>query len=157
MKPTLSRFALAAMLILSLNLTGCLVTPVEKSGGMGSVTVTNSNPQEIFTAAQNVFSQYGYSFSNSHYPTSLSFDRDSNKFANVMWGSYGNPQTIRVKVSIIPIPGSNNYRLSPKVFTVSSAGEAGFESKRPLVGLWNSQFGPLLQRVSTQASGAGSL
>ena len=157
MKLTPSRFALATLALLSLLLNGCLVTPVEKSGGMGSVTVTNSNPQEIVEAAQNVFSQYGYSFSGSHYPTSVSFDKGSDKFANVMWGSYGNPQTIRVKVSIIPIPRSNNYRLSPRVFTVSSAGEAGFESKRPLVGLWNSQFGPLLQRVSTQASGAGPL
>ena len=156
MKLTPSRLTITALALFSFILNGCLVTPVEKSGGIGSVTVTNSNPQAIITAAQNVYSQYGYSFNSSHYPTSVSFDKGSDKFANVMWGSYGNPQTIRVKVSIVPIPGSNNYRLSPKVFTVSSAGEAGFESKRPLIGLWNSQFGPLLNRVSTQASGAGA-
>lgn len=140
---------------LTLLLTGCLTTPVEKSGGLGSVTVTNSNPTAIIAAAQNVFPQYGYTLSGSHYPSSVSFNKDSDMTANVMWGSYGQPQTIHVKLSIIPIPGSKNYRLSPKVYTVTSQGEAGFESKRPLIGLWNSQFKPLLEQVSTQASGAG--
>jgi hypothetical protein len=142
---------------LSMIVSGCLVTPVEKSGALGSVTVTNSNPSAIIAALQNVFPQYGYTQSGGHYPSSVSFNKDSNKIANVMWGSYGQPQTIHVKVSIIPIPGTNNYRLSPKVYTVTSQGEAGFESKRPLIGLWNSQFEPLLEQVSEKASGAGGL
>jgi len=62
-----------------------------------------------------------------------------------------------VKVSIIPVPGTKNYRLSPKASTITSQGEAGFESKRPLVGLWNGQFQPVLDKVSDQASGAGGL
>ena len=160
MKPASPRLTIGlpvtALALFSFLLCGCLVTPVSQSGGIGSVTVTNSNSQSIITAAQNVFSQYGYALSDTHYPSSISFDRDSSKFANVAWGSYGQPQTIRVKVNITAIPGSNDYRISPKVYTVTSAGEVGFESKRPLLGLWNSQFGPLLQRVSTQASGAGS-
>jgi len=73
-----------------------------------------------------------------------------------MWGSYGVPQTIRVKIQIIPIPGGNDYRIIPKVFTISNEGEAGFESKRPLAGLWNSEFAPLLKQVATEASGAGT-
>jgi hypothetical protein len=77
--------------------------------------------------------------------------------AQVLWGSYGNPQTIRVKVQIVPIPASSDYRISPKVSTVSNAGEAGFESKRPLLSLWNSEFAPLLKQVAAKASGAGSL
>ena len=149
--------ALLLSLLLPLLSSGCLVTPVAKSGEIGSVTVTNSNPDAIIAAAQNVFSQYGYSCSGTHYPSAVSFDADSNKFANVMWGSYGQPQTIRVKVNIIPVPGGNDYRLSPKVSTITSQGEAGFESKRPLIGLWNTQFSPLLKRVSTQASGSGPL
>ncbi len=36
-------------------LSGCLTTPIEKSGGMGSVTVTNSSPSAIIAAAQSVF------------------------------------------------------------------------------------------------------
>ena len=156
MKLSSSRPPITALALLSFLLSGCLVTPVAQSGGLGSVVVTNSNPQAIITAAQNVFSQYEYALSDTRYPSSISFDRASSKFANVMWGSYGQPQTIRVKVNITAIPGSQNYRISPKVYTVTSAGVAGFESKRPLIGLWNSQFGPLLQRVSTQASGVGS-
>ncbi len=145
------------LLALLLPLGGCLVTPVAESGGIGSVTVTNSNPDAIIAAARNVFPNYGYTLHNIHSRTSVSFDQSSNKVANVMWGSYGNPQTLRVKVQIAKIPGTNNYRISPRVYTVSDAGEAGFESKRPLMSLWNSQFSSLFDQIASQASGAGSL
>ena len=138
-------------------MSGCLVSPVSQSGGMGSVTVVNSNPNAIVAAAQAVFPQSGYQLSKSNYPVSISFDKASSQFANIMWGSYGNPQTIRVRVSINQIPGTNNYRLVPKVYSVSSAGEAGFEDKRPLMGLWSGQFGPLLKQVAEQAGGAGAM
>lgn len=137
-------------------LTGCLTTPVDQSGGPGSVTVTNSNPAAIVAAAQTVFPNYGYTPGFGNGVSSVVFDKDSNKLANVLWGSYGCKQTIRVKVKIIQIPGTNNYRISPKVYTVSDAGEAGFESKRALIGLWGAEFGPLLKQVSQQASGAGA-
>ena len=151
------KISLLGATALSLLLSGCLVSPVSQSGGMGSVTVVNSNPAAIVAAAQAVFPQSGYHLAASNFPVSISFDKGSNKFANAMWGSYGNPQTIRVRVSINQIPGTNNYRLVPKVFSVSSAGEAGFEDKRPLMGLWSSQFGPLLRQVAAQAGGAGSM
>ena len=138
-------------------LSGCLVSPVSQSGGMGSVTVVNSNPNAIVAAAQTVFPQAGYQLATSNFPYSISFDKASSRFANIMWGSYGDPQTIRVRVNINQIPGTNNYRLAPKVFSVSSAGEAGFEDKRPLMGLWSSQFGPLLKQVAAQAGGAGAM
>ena len=149
--------SLLAVVALSLFLSGCLVSPVSQSGGMGSVTVVNSNPSAIVAAAQTVFPQSGYHLATSNFPVSISFDKASNQFANIMWGSYGNPQTIRVRVSINQIPGTNNYRLVPKVYSVSSAGEAGFEDKRPLMGLWSSQFGPLLKQVAEQAGGAGAM
>ena len=136
-------------------LAGCLTTPVDKSGGPGSVTVTNSNPAAIVAAAQSVFPNYGYTPGFGNGISSVVFDKNSNKLANVLWGSYGCKQTIRVKVKIVQIPGTNNYLISPKVYTVSDAGEAGFESKRALMGLWGSEFGPLLKQVSQQASGAG--
>ena len=120
------------------------------------MTVTNSNPIAIISAAQRVFPNYGYTCSGSGL-SSLTYDKDSNQFAKVMWGSYGVPQTIRVKVKIIRIPNTSNFRLSPKVYTVSNAGEAGFESKRPLIGLWNSQFEPLLRQIASQSSGAGPM
>jgi hypothetical protein len=143
-------------ILATLLLTGCLTTPVEKSGGMGSVTVTNSNPTAIVTAAQSVFPNYGYTPTfGGDGVTSACFDKNSNRVANVLWGSYGDPQTLRVKMKIVQIPGTNDYRISPKVYTVSDAGEAGFESNRPLIGLWSSEFGPLLKKVSSQASGVG--
>jgi hypothetical protein len=148
----LSTLFAAATLVLA----GCLTTPIENSGGMGSVTVTNSNPTAIITAAQSVFPNYGYTLAFVNDISSVSFDKNSNQLANVLWGSYGDPQMIRVKVKITPIPGTNNYRISPKVYTVSDAGEAGFESKRPLIGLWSSEFGPLLKKVAAQSSGSGA-
>ena len=150
MKTLRTIFTLSALL-----LTGCLTAPVEKSGGPGSVTVSNSNPGAIIAAAHRVFPQYGYTSVFGGGDQSVSFDKNSNKLANVMWGSYGDPQTIRVKVKIVPIPGTNDYRISPNVYTVSDAGEAGFESNRPLIGLWSSEFGPLLKKVAAKASGAG--
>jgi hypothetical protein len=142
---------------LGLCLSGCLTSPVADSGGLGSVTVTNSNPDAIVAAAQSVFPQSGYQLSGSNYPDSISFDKPSSRFATVMWGNYGNPQTIRVRMNIAQIPGTNNYRLSPKVFSVSSAGEAGFDDERPLAGLWSAEFGPLFRQVATQAGGAGGM
>ena len=143
--------------VVALLMSGCLVSPVSQSGGPGSVTVVNSNPNAIVAAAQAVFPQAGYQLAASNFPVSISFDKPSSRFANIMWGSYGNPQTIRVRVNMNQIPGTNNYRLVPKVYSVSSAGEAGFEDKRPLMGLWSSQFGPLLKQVAEQAGGAGAM
>jgi hypothetical protein len=145
---------LCGILLFAFLLSGCLTQPVASSGGMGSVTVRNTNPGAIIAAAQSVFPNYGYTCSGAGL-SSVSFDKNSNQLANVLWGSYGDPQTIRVKVRITQIPGTNDYRISPKTYTVSDAGEAGFESKRALMGLWNGEFGPLLNKVATQASGAG--
>lgn len=148
-----------ALLVLgSLLLGGCLVTPVEKSGGLGSVTVTNTNSGAIITAAQSIFPDYGYSPTfGGDGVSSVCFDKNSNKVANVIWGSYGDPQTLRVKVKIVQIPGTNDYRISPKVSTISDACEAGFESRHKLNGLWASQFAPILKKVAAKASGAGAL
>jgi hypothetical protein len=143
------------LLLASLLLSGCLTTPVASSGGFGSVTVKNSNPSAIIAAAQDVFANYGYSPASGNGISSVSFDKDSNKLANVLWGSYNCPQTIRVKLKIVSIPGTNDYRVIPKTYTVSNAGEVGFESKHALMGLWNSEYGPLLNKVSAEASGAG--
>jgi hypothetical protein len=155
---TLQASLLLCSLLCTLLLAGCLVTPVSESGGMGSVTVTNSNPGAIIAAAQSVFPNYGYSSTfGGDGVSSVCFDKNSNKVANVIWGSYDDPQTLHLKVKIVQIPGTNDYRISPKVSTISDQGEAGFESKHKLNGLWASQFGPILKKVAAQASGAGGL
>lgn len=148
-------FPLLFVLALAFAISGCLVTPVEKSGGIGSVTVKNSNPAAIINSAQNVFSNYGYSLHNTHFPESVSFDQSDNKTARILWGSYGYPQTVRVKVQIVHIPRTSNYRISPKVYTISDAGVAGFESKRPLLSLWNSQYSGIFEKIAERSSGAG--
>ncbi len=149
--------SLLGVLLFATFSTGCLVSPTSRSGGLGSVTVSNSNPSAIVAAAQTVFPQSGYELGPSDFPTSISFDKSTSRFANVMWGSYGNPQTIRVRIFMNQIPGSNDYRLVPKVYSVSDAGEAGFDSERALMGLWSGEFGPLLRQVAAQAGGAGGM
>ena len=134
--------------------SGCLTTQVDQSEGLCSVTVKNSNPSAITAATQSVFPNYGYTCHSLKFH-SLSFDMSSDQFANIMWGSYDRPQTLRLKVTIIPIPGTNDYRISPKVYSVNEKGEAGFQNKRALSGLWGGEFGPLLKQISRQASGAG--
>jgi hypothetical protein len=133
-------------------LSGCLVSPVASSGGIGSVTVRNSSPPAIIAAAQQVFPSYGYTPSGGNGLTSVTFDKNSSKIANVLWGSYGDPQTLRVKVKIASIPGTTDYRICPVVYTVSDAGEAGFESKRALSGLWNGEFSPIMKKIAVQAA-----
>ena len=145
----------AGLFCVALFLGGCLVTPVDKTGGPGSVTVANTNSTAIIAAAQNVFPNYGYTPGPVNYPDSVSFDKPAGKFGKIMYGSYGTTTTFRVKLVITQIPGTSNYRLSPKVTRVSDAGEAGFEDSHHMGGMWSSQFGPLLQQVKNQAQGAG--
>jgi hypothetical protein len=149
-------FAFSRILcFLALAFAGCLATPVSESGGPGAVTVTNTNPTAIIYAAQSVFAQYGYSSGYVNYPTSASFDKPAGKFGKAMWGGYDETTTVRVRLLLTPLPGGANYRLSTRVFTVSDAGEAGFEDKHALSGLWSGEFGPLLRQISARASGAG--
>lgn len=89
MKPPFKNFPIFAFLLLTLVLllSGCLVTPIQHSGGIGSVTVTNSNPTAIIAASQNIFPNYGYTLHTTHFPTSVSFDQAGNKTARIMWGA----------------------------------------------------------------------
>ncbi len=122
---------------------------------MGAATVQNSNPSAIIAAAQSVFPESGYTISGSNFPQSVSFDRPAGTFGKLMYGSYGVTTTIRVTLNIDQIPGTGNYRLSTKVSRVSDAGQAGFEDSQKMLGLWSSQFKPLLAKIATQAGGAG--
>jgi hypothetical protein len=144
-----------ATVILAFAITGCLTTPVEKVGGRNGATVTNSNPGAIITAAQQVFPQYGYRTATVAYPDFVAFDKPGGAFDQAMWGGFGQTTTVRVRMYILPLTGTNNYRLKTSVFAVSDAGEVGFESKRQLAGMWEKEFGPLLQQVASRASNIG--
>jgi len=144
-------FPTTALLVCLLNLVGCLSSPIASSGGIGAVTVHDTNADAVTAAARDVFASRGYTLSSSDYPDSISFDKPAGGFGNVMWGNYGNPQTIRVRLAMVPIPGTDNIRLQPRVFSVSDAGEAGFDSARPLLGIWNAEFGPMLKDIARKA------
>lgn len=115
------------------------------------MTVHDTNADAVTAAARDVFATRGYTLSGVDYPDSISFDKPAGGFGNVMWGSYGNPQTIRVRLAMVQIPGTDNIRLEPKVFSVSDAGEAGFDNARPLFGIWNAEFGPMLKDIARKA------
>ena len=132
-------------------LAGCLSSPIASSGGIGAITVKNTSVDRVISAAQTVFAGRGYTLSDSDYPDSVSFDKPAGSFGNVMWGSYGNPQSIRVKIAMVPIPMTSDIRLEPRVYSVGDAGEAGFDNERPLIGLWNAEFGPMLKQVASLA------
>ncbi len=126
-------------------------SPIASSGGIGAVTVHDTNADAVSAAARSVFASRGYTLSGADYPDSISFDKPAGGFGNVMWGSYGNPQTIRVRLAMVPIPGTDDIRLQPSVFSVGDAGEAGFDNPRPLMGLWNAEFGPMLKDIARRA------
>jgi hypothetical protein len=132
-------------------LSGCLSSPIASSGGIGAITVKNTSVNRVISAAQTVFAGRGYTLSDSDYPESVSFDKPAGSFGNAMWGSYGNPQSIRVKIAMVPIPMTSDIRLEPRVYSVGDAGEAGFDNERPLIGLWNAEFGPMLKQVASLA------
>lgn len=136
-------------------LGGCLTAPVAKSGGPGSVP--NSNPSAIIAAAQSVFADSGYSVGPANFPDSISFDKPAGGFGQAMYGSYGVTTTVRVKLLIMPISGTNNYQLRTQVSRVSDAGEAGFEDTEKMAGMWSSQFNPLLRKIAQQAANAGPM
>ena len=142
---------LLAASLAALFLAGCLSSPIASSGGIGAITVKNTSVDRVISAAQTVFAGRGYTLSDSDYPESVSFDKPAGSFGNAMWGSYGNPQSIRVKIAMVPIPMTSDIRLEPRVYSVGDAGEAGFDNERPLIGLWNAEFGPMLKQVASLA------
>lgn len=146
-------FSLAALAV-GLTFSGCLTTTVADSGGPGSVTVPNSNWVSISAAANAAFAQHGYTSAPSGSMDTLAFDKPAGAFGELMYGSYGQTTSYRVQVQIVQIPGTNDYRLIPRVSRVSNAGSAGFESKTRMMGFWAGQFGPILKQVAQQAGNA---
>lgn len=143
--------ALAMILLLG----GCMTTPVAQSGGRNAVTVPNSNPSAIAAAARTVFARYGYAPGPGNFPASISFDRPAGNFGHLMFGSYGRSTTFRVRLQIIPLPGTQDFRLVPRVSRVGNARMAGFEDEVPMTSFWSGQFRPILRDIKTAAADAG--
>jgi hypothetical protein len=156
--PAMKRFLpISALCALAILLSGCLTAPVSNSGGMGATTVPNTNVTALISSAQAVFAQYGYSPGPMSYPYSISFDKPSGGFGKLLYGSYGTTTTVRVKLTMLQLPGTNDYRLGTRVSRVTDAGEAGFEDSKKMVGLWSGEFGPILQKINAQAANAGPM
>ncbi|MBE2203248.1 MAG: hypothetical protein IAE94_02750 [Chthoniobacterales bacterium] len=138
-------------------LAGCLATPVERTGGPGSITVPNTNPQAIVRAAQTVFPGYGYSLSQSNFPTSISFDRPAGRMGTLAFGGWMDTTSIRVRLEMVPISGSNDFRLRTQVYRVNNAGVAGFERDTRMLRVWSAQFNAILRQIKADAANAGPL
>jgi hypothetical protein len=152
------RFLPLSLSLCAFLLAGCLTAPVDDSGGMGATTVPNTNPTAIVSAAQTVFANYGYTPGPVNYPDSISFDKPSDAFGKILYGSYGTTTSVRVKLKMVQVSTiTNDYRLSTQVSRVTDAGEAGFEDSQKMIGLWSGEFGPLLKQVSAQAANAGPM
>jgi len=138
-------------------LSGCLTTPSGAGGGMNSVLVSNTNVNAIIAAANDVFPLYGYTSSTMSYPDSASFDKPAGAFGKLLYGSYGTTTSMRAKLVMTPVPGTNNFQLTIRVSRVTNAGQAGFEDSRKMLGLWSGEFMPLMRKISAEAGGAGPM
>jgi len=138
--------------VLAFGLGGCLTSSPSSNS---PYVVKNSSVPAITGAAQSVFAESGYTVSSVSYPDSISFDKPAGAWGRAMYSSAGVTTTIRAKLTMTPIPGTKNYRLSVHVKRVSNAGEAGFEEDQRMLGMWSSQFNPLLRKIVAQASGMG--
>ena len=136
-------------------LTGCLTSPVSQTGGQNAVTVPNTNPQAVASAARLVFAKSGYTPGPSNLPRSISFDRPAGSFGHLMFGSYGRSTTFRVRLQILSLPGTDDYRIVPRVSRVGNARMAGFEDEVPMTVFWTKQFRPMLREIKAGAAEAG--
>lgn len=143
---------LTLMLVL---LSGCLVSPVGRSGGIGATTVTDSNPSAIIAAATTAFTNAGYSVGVVNYPDSVEFDKRAGAFGQAMYGGWDNSASYRATLQITPLPETTNYRIGVRVSRVNEAGVAGFEDSVSMSGLWSAEFAPILQNIRREASNAG--
>ncbi|MFZ4599810.1 MAG: hypothetical protein ACOYNN_14295 [Terrimicrobiaceae bacterium] len=135
--------------------SGCLTQPVARSGGPGSITVPNSNPIAIQRAANSAFSQYGFSPSRRNPPGSLAFDRPAGTMGSLAFGGMMRTTSFRVRVQLIQLPGTNDFRLIPEVDRVNNANVAGFEDSVRMMNVWSGQFKPIMRQIKEQASNAG--
>lgn len=146
----------AIFLVSALLLSGCLTTPVDRSGGIGARTVSNTNPSAIVAAAQTAFADRGYTLGPANFPDSVSFDKPSGAFSKLLWGSYLNTLSVRATLHMRPIPGTNDYRIFVSLARVTDAGQAGFEDSTRMAGVWNGEFTPILRDIQSAAANSGT-
>ena len=80
------------------------------------------NANALIDAAEPVFAQYGYSPGPVNCPDSMSLDKPAGGFGKLLYGSYDQTTTFRVQLSMIQVPGTNNFQLRTRVSRVSDPG-----------------------------------
>lgn len=144
-----------ALLGACLLMAGCLATPVERSGGPGSITIPNTNVRAVANASRDAFARHGYRPGPSSFPTWISFERPAGRTGRLMYGPVGST-AVRVRLTLVPIPGGNDIRVVPRVSSVRHAGRPGFEDETPtLLRSWAAQLRPVLREVQAGAANAG--
>lgn len=154
MKWILSKLPPTALVAAAFILNGCLATPVERSGGPGSVTIENTHPSAILAAARRVFAERGYSTGPGQFPQHISFQRPAGRTGELFFGSFNRETLIRVRLDLRPIPGTRNFRVEPQVFRVSTSGRVSSERDTRMLRSWSAQFGPMLRQIRDEAANA---
>lgn len=148
----------AGILALGLvGLAGCLATPVERTGGPGSITIPNTNTVAVATAAREVFPRYGFSTGPSGLPNWISFQRPVGRTGQLAFGGFHGQTVIRARLTLLPIAGTNDIRVIPRVSNVRSAGVPGFEDETPMIfRSWATQLRPILREIHDRAANAAA-
>lgn len=146
---------LSISLLVVTHFAGCLVSPVERSGGPGSVTVENSNPLAIFNAARDVFARNGFRQGVTNFPTTITFDRAAGRTGELVFGSHMQSTGFRIQIQVLPLHGSHDFRVVPRVLRVSSAGRPGFERESDMMRSWGLQLRPLMREIRAQSENVG--
>lgn len=141
---------------LCLALAGCLASPVERSGGPGSVTIPDTNPRAIAAAARQVFARYGYTPGPTGFPRWISFERAAGRTGEIMFGGPFGETAFRVRLDMVPIPGTRDIRVLPTVRRVSNAGRPGFQRETVMMRMWSAQFRSALRDIKRAAAHAGT-
>ncbi len=137
-------------------LAGCVVSPVERSGGPGATTIRNTNPRAIASASRDVFASYGFRPAPWNMPHWIAFDRPAGRTGEIMFGGFQGDTTIRARLALVPIPGTHDIRVMPSIRRVSNAGRAGFERETGMaLRSWSSQLRPVLREINSRAANAG--
>lgn len=138
-----------------LALAGCLASPVERSGGPGSVTIPDTNPSAIRAAAVRAFARYGYEPGPSGFPRWITFQRPAGRTGNAAFGGPFGDAAIRVRLDLAPVPGTRDIRVMPAVYRVTNASRSRFERETPMSRMWSGQFRSALQEIKRTSAGAG--
>lgn len=141
---------------LCLLLAGCLASPVERSGSPGAVTIPDTNPRAITAAARQVFARYGYVPGPSGFPRWVSYERPAGRTGEIMFGGPFGDTAFRVRLDMVPIPGTRDIRVLPSVRRVSNAGRPGFQRETGMMRMWTTQFRSALRDIRDLAAHAGS-